>query len=299
MSTESTEMGQTVVRRPCGVKRINTAYGHRYTLDGKPVKGVTTVLGDGVPKPALVPWAAGSVASLVAEHLDVDNDGNAHADRLVSYLREVGANNRYNRWPNNGAFNRLAALETLKGEPYRDRDKAANRGTEVHNLAEKLTLGEEVHPPEEIAGHIDAYVDWWNAWQPTDVRPEVVVASRKHWYVGTLDLLAVINGQLWLVDIKTNRSGPFPEVALQLAAYGNAEVMVLEGDDGQLHEHPMPAIERYGVLWLRGDGHDFHEVYVNRHTFRVFLYAQQIGKFQKSDRSEHIGPALNPPEAAA
>lgn len=276
-----------------GTRRIETKRGHWYKLDGEKVDGVTTILSAGLPKPALVPWAASSVASVVVESIDVDRDGRCHADRLVAYLRELGANNRYNRWPNDGSFNRLAALETLKGEPYRDRDTAANRGTEVHGFAERLTRGEEVHPPEELAGHVDAYIDWWNTWQPTDVLPEVVVASRKHRYMGTLDMIAVIGGQRWLIDIKTNRSGPFPEVALQLAAYGNAEFMAFE--DG---EHPMPEIDRYGVLWLRADGHDFHEVLVGRHHFRLFLYAQQIAHFQKSDRAEHIGPALQPEEAA-
>ena len=32
--------------------------GHRYKLDGLPVTGVTTLIGEGVPKGALIPWSA-------------------------------------------------------------------------------------------------------------------------------------------------------------------------------------------------------------------------------------------------
>lgn len=276
-----------------GTKRIDNRNGHWYKLDGEKVDGVTTILSNGLPKPALVGWAANTIASQVVERLSVVGD-DVSAGELVRYLRDLGADNRFNRWPNDGSFSRLAALETLKGLHWRDRDQAANKGTAVHHLAEKLTLGEEVEPPEYLAGHVDAYIAWWNAWQPGDVLTEAIVANRKHRYMGTLDLIAMLGEERWLIDIKTNRSGPFQEVALQLAAYKHAEFIATE-DGG---EHPMPEIDRCGVLWLRADGHDFYEVHVTPHTFRLFLYAQQIARFAKSDRAEHIGPALDPGEAA-
>ena len=270
-------------------RRMNAGNGHWYKLDGEKVDGVTTVISNGMPKPALVGWAANTIANNVIERITVKGD-EVDASELVAYLREVGHDNRRNRWPNDGSFSRLAALETLSSLHWKDRDQAANKGTAVHGFAERLALGEEVTPPEHLAGHVDAYLSWWDAWQPTDLIVEPVVGNRRRKYMGSLDIIAVINGERWLIDIKTNRSGPFPEVAIQLAAYGNAEFLLMP--DGS--EHPMPKIDRYGVLWLRADGHDFYPVNVDEHHFRLWLYAQQVARFQASDRSEHIGPALTP-----
>jgi hypothetical protein len=41
-----------------GLERIETKRGHKYVLDGTPTKGVTTLLGTGMPKPALMYWSA-------------------------------------------------------------------------------------------------------------------------------------------------------------------------------------------------------------------------------------------------
>jgi hypothetical protein len=55
-----------------GTRRVNSGRGHSYLLDGQKVDGVTTVIGNGIPKPALINWAAGTIASYVGERLDVD-----------------------------------------------------------------------------------------------------------------------------------------------------------------------------------------------------------------------------------
>ena len=41
---------------------------HRYWLDGKPIPGVTTLIGKGLPKPALPNWAARTVAEYVVDN---------------------------------------------------------------------------------------------------------------------------------------------------------------------------------------------------------------------------------------
>src|SRR5690348_144937 len=104
-------------------KRIDTARGHWYKLDGDKVDGVTTVIGNGVPKPALMPWAAREVATFAADNLELL-----------------------------GQLERDARIDLLKGAHYRDRDKAARRGTEVHRLAERLIKDEEIDVPEELVG---------------------------------------------------------------------------------------------------------------------------------------------------
>lgn len=242
-------------------RRVNRGRNHSYLLDGDKAPGVTTIL-KALPKPALVGWAARTVAETAVERQDVWRD-----------------------MPDG------QAIEWLKRAPYSDRDKAANRGSQVHKLAERISNGEEVEVPEELVGHVDAYVAFLEQWQPTDVLSELVVVNRKHRYMGTLDMICTIEGLgRCLIDLKTNRSGPFGEVALQLAAYRYAEVYV--DDDGT--EHDMPAIDFCGALWLRADGFDLYPYDAGPETFRTFLYVQQVGWWMDNRERQAKSQAIYP-----
>lgn len=245
-----------------GTKRVNRGRGHSYLLDGQKVDGVTTIIGNGMPKPALTAWAAREAATYAADNLQT----------LANLDRE-------------------ARIDLIKGSPYRDRDKAARRGTEVHSLAERLASGEEVTVPEELVGHVDAYLKFREDWQPAEEIVEFTGANRKHRYMGTGDLICTLDGLgKVLVDVKTTRSGVFGEVALQLAAYRNFEFYL--GPRGE--ELPMPEVEWTGVLWLRADGYDLVPVEAGPEMFRAFLYVQQVARFAESTSRTVVGDALSP-----
>jgi hypothetical protein len=224
-------------------RRINRGRGHSYSLDGKPVSGVTTILGKALPKPALVGWAAREVAEFVCSRRDI----------LTQLSDEE-------------------LVDLCKGAPFRERDKAANRGTEVHHLAEKLAHGLEVDVPEELSGHVDSHIAFLEKFEPSEALLERPVFNRHYRYAGTLDMLCRIEeyGRC-LLDIKTNRSGPFGETALQMAAYGHAEVYV----DVDGNEQPMPEIDFYGVVWVRADGFDFYRYEVTEREWKQFLFCAQ------------------------
>lgn len=248
-------------------RRINRGRGHSYLLDGAKADGVTWCIDNGIPKPALVGWAGRTVAETAVQQRD--------------------------RWDD---MSEGAAIEWLKQAPYSDRDKAANKGTKVHTFAEHLARGEEVEVPPELVGHVDAYLAFRDEWQPTDELLELVVINRTHRYMGTLDLIATVAGERWLLDIKTNRSGPFGEVALQLAAYAHAEAYI---DQATGDEEPMPVIDRCGCIWLRTDGYDLFPYEAGPEIWRTFLYAQQIAHFVQ-DRSKTVrGEALYPQAATS
>lgn len=252
------------------IARRNYGRGHGYTIDGEKVPGVTTIIGNGLPKPALMGWAAKTIAGYVADRLDQDGD-HVLADQLIEDLGEL-ARSKGKPWPDK--LSRTKVAELLKGIHYEDRDQAAKRGTEVHALAERLALGEEVEVPEPLTGHVDAYLQFLDDWQPTDAILEFTVGSTQHRYSGTGDMIAtLVDGDRWLLDIKTSRSGPFGEVALQLAGYRYAEWIVDEGGDAQ----PMPEVDRCGVIWVRADGYDLIPFTAGPAEFRQFLYVRQVG----------------------
>jgi hypothetical protein len=258
------------------------------------VSGVTTIISDGLPKPALIGWAAGSVADFVADNLSKGKDGHYYADELVEAIRELAVEAKR---PLPEKLSRTAIAKALSGLPNSQRDKAGNRGTEVHDIARRLAEGEEVVVPEELKGHVQSYMDFRADWDPYDEIVELPVFSRKHMYGGTLDLGCRLRKAAHLgfslIDIKTSRSGPFGEVALQLAGYRFADFYV--DDDGV--EVPMPEFDSVHVLWLRADGYDLYPVEADVTEHRAFLYVQQVAMFQARSR-DLIGEALIPPAVA-
>lgn len=226
---------------------------HRYKLDGAWVPGVTTLIGKGLPKPALPYWSAKMVAEWVADNPDLTED-----------LKRMGG--------------RGPAVAFLKELPWQKRDEAAIRGTDVHALAERLVHGEEVAVPEHLAAHVQGYVDWLDATSVEPLLTERPCASRQWQYAGTFDLIARIDGVTWMCDVKTS-SGVYGSMALQLAAYANAE-FYLDADDA---EQPMPPIDRYGVLHVTEYGTTLHYLPAeyNEQAWKDFLHVQFVGRRAK------------------
>jgi hypothetical protein len=245
------------------LRRVDRGRGHSYTVDGRSIPGVTSLINDGVPKPALIAWGMRRVAEYAVEHWDDLAAMNLGRDQLVG---------------------------VLKGAPYADRDAAANRGTQVHNLAQRLARGEEIDVPDELVGHVDSYLRFVADWEPTDELVERPCVNLTRWYAGTFDLVATLKGRgRVLLDLKTSRSGVFSETALQLAAYRNADYF--ETDSGALEV--MPTVAETLALWVRADGYDLYPVETGPEVFRSFLYASDLAqRFTTARREAFIGPAL-------
>lgn len=271
-------------KRPAPLTRIvNRGRGHSYYLDGEKVPGVTTILDNGIPKPALVGWAARTVSEYVIDRLALQGE-TVCADDLVASLSAFNETRKFPERLGNGLA-RIALTKILSQVHYADRDAAGNRGGEVHRLAEQLARGNEIDVPDELAGHVKSYVAFLDEWDPTNALLERVVVSRRWKYMGRLDLIADFPQYgRGLVDVKTSRSGPFGEVGLQLAGYRYAETLLAEEGDG---EEPMPAVDWCGVVWVRADGYDVYRYDVDESTFRTFLYAKQVGEWLDRDN----GPA--------
>lgn len=214
---------------------------HTYRLDGKRVPGVTTLIGKGLPKPALVRWAAKSVAEFVADNEDD-----------ISTLRRLG---------------RGPLIEALKATPWQTRDDAALRGTDIHTLAEGLVHGESVDVPAEFTDAVAGYVDWLDTWNVEPRWTERPVANRRWWYAGKPDIVCTIGSDTWLLDWKTSK-GVYGDHALQVCAYGHAEFS--NAEDGS--EEPMPHIDRYGVVHIERGETRLYEVSDPESAWKDFLH---------------------------
>jgi hypothetical protein len=235
--------------------------GHRYYIDGARVPGCTTILNSGFPK-QMAKWGA-----------------------------EQAAAKAINNWNKLGRMPISQRLKELEKAPWEDMDRAGIKGTRVHKLAEALLNGEAVSVPADLAGYVKAARKFLTDWKVQPVLVEAPVFSRKHQYGATLDLLALLaDDQSWLIDWKTNRSGPFGDVAFQLAASRYADFMM--SDDGS--EQPLPEINQCGVVWLRDGEYVFYPYEVSRKTFRQFIAIKGTSEAVEDSKFYRGDPVMPP-----
>jgi hypothetical protein len=220
---------------------------HRYTYAGRTYPGVTTVLRVLDKSDALMAWASRNTAEAALAQLD----------HLASLRDTVGPE---------GVIKALTARSGWK------RDEAAAAGSDIHGLAERIARGEALpHVPQAIRAQVEAYAAWWagSGWRLRVA--EAFVVEPTLGYGGTLDLLAYDEaGRTVLADVKSG-ANVYPEVVLQLLAYGEAALIAPQGSP---IAYPMPRIERYAVLHVTDAGVRVIDVEVDdedRAAFRACL----------------------------
>jgi hypothetical protein len=248
------------VTRVDGVTRYGNPTHHYEDGNGTRIPGVTTIIGDGLPKPALVGWGISSVASYAVDEWDTLTD-----------------------------LPPTEKLKALKGAPYRDRDKAARRGTEVHALADDLVNGREVSVPAELDGHVQAYLNFLDDWQVEPVLTEATVYYLgEDWaYAGTLDIIYTDrDGRTILADVKTNRGGVYGDTAFQLAAYRYAQSFLDGGEP-----HPMPKVDACAVIHVRGSGYSLVPVEAGEDQWNEFRHIYSVAMASKRAKN-YLGAPL-------
>lgn len=170
---------------------------HLYTLDGKPITGVTTILGV-IAKPALINWAANMAVDYIQNSYPyaLNNKGKINEEVFENQLKEA-----------------RKAHTQRKGE-------AANIGTLVHKWIEKWIANHDMPLPEDEAQKkmCQNFIDWTKEKQVEFLASEQQVYSESFWFCGTFDFLAKINGRTYLGDIKTS-SGIYDEMFAQCSGY--------------------------------------------------------------------------------
>jgi hypothetical protein len=251
-----------VTRTPARGLRFSPA-AHRYWLDGKPVPGVTTIIGV-LDKPAIPRWAAGQVAEYVADNYDG-----------VETLRAMG---------------RGPMVQALKGIPWQKRDDAGTRGNILHDYAEAILKGDEVEVDDEHVPVMENAIAFMEAWHIEPLLIEAPVASREHWWAGTLDLIAryhhPVTGHegVAIFDWKSGKA-LYPEFAWQLNAYAHAEFTGLLGD-----EKPLPATDAAFGVQIRPDGYDVAPFAFGPHIYDEFITIRSAYDIAKRGRGDWKRP---------
>jgi hypothetical protein len=156
----------------------------------------------------------------------------------------------------------------LRAAAIEERDKAAARGTAVHEAAAAGKALTDVGP--DIAPHLRQYLDWREKSQVEILASEFQVWNPTVGYAGTCDLLGRFpDGSIWVVDLKTGK-GVYGEHALQLMAYLMAEFV---GTDDVVDETTTALLHQakgIAVQHLDDKGWEFYSLRADGETWAAF-----------------------------
>lgn len=288
---------------------------------GQRLRSVTTVLEGGVPKPALIFWAAGLCVDAAIANLPAL----VAASRFPDRLQELS------RW--------LKRAHTQAKEERGDVGSVVHKIIECHILGTELPEAINVADPgkdprwvrlddPEIVPIREAFEAFVTEWDVMFTASEMVVANPEHGYAGTLDFLTRSPRLAWALtaqgftvpedadimgDTKTGGEldritsskhyhGVYPEAGLQMSAYKHAKVAWIK-QTGE--EVPMPPTADVGiVLHLRPEGYRIYPARCDDEVYAYFRHAQMIDQFTSKIGSPSadrpvIGRPLNGPNAKA
>lgn len=243
--------------------KVSTQYvgGSRFYVSAEDtsitVPGVTSVL-NMFPKGFLGPWNAKMVADLAVDTIE---DG---------YLAQMVQRDRE------------GAVTWLKDAAKRYTKQASEKGSDAHDLFERMIRGEELGPVSELmAPFVRHFEEFLTAAQPELVSAEDVAWSDTHGYAGSYDAELLVkvdpeSGKLdpqgepirLITDWKTGKN-TYPDVALQISAYAFADKVISPGGESR----PMPTFDGGLVVHVTADKWAAKPVRVNEDLHRVFLEA--------------------------
>ncbi len=172
---------------------------HRYYMNGKPKTGSTTYIGIKDKSRALMTWKGWRVVDYLLKKLE---KGKIDEKMIcvASYIDEI------------------------------EKEEAADLGSDIHEWCEhyiNFKIGKEKAMPEmpeekAIQVGVNAFLDWEKEFKVKFLSSERVVYSRKHDYIGKMDIEARIDKDLCLIDLKSS-NGLYNGVNLQTASYVKAD----------------------------------------------------------------------------
>lgn len=278
---------------PKAARRVSQ--GRTYTVNGLTLWSVTTIIGNGLPKPAIARWQARTIA-----------------EYAVANWRQIGAMLgavRLHRTEADGTFivsdqDAVAgAVDWLKGAPWRESKRKMDIGSAVHAEADAYVRGvPRPEPLPVIAPFLLSFRHFLEDFEPDFELAEATVYNVAEGYAGTLDAVLRIGGRAFLADWKTGKD-IYPDVALQLAAYEHAEAVLLADGTSQ----PMPAVDGCFALHLREfdpalpdeRGYSVIQVATGQAAWDAFRYVREVMRWMEDTSKGVLSQAMSNPAALA
>jgi len=252
---------------------------------------VTTLIKNGTPADALIHWAANTVAEGAVANFDAWKGMVAAGDTegAINYLRDLR---------------------------FRKQGQALARGSQVHRIAEALNLGTPVPQADaEAMPFVEQYQRFLAEHRPQFLAAEAPVYNLTYRYAGTLDSIAEVGGATVVLDVKTHvkeldaRSRPpYPDVALQLAAYARAELLGLhvaaeKGEsagkryyvyDSEAQYAVMPPVQGALALAISPWDYTLTAVDIGDRVWDAFMAVRDVARWSLDTSRTVLGPQVTP-----
>lgn len=311
-------MSPTATTLPAELSQPDDGYLTKAGDDDARLWSVTTLIGV-LDKPALLYWAAeqtalAAIASAKSLPARVEEDG---VETTVKWLRDA----RF-RKPKDAlsatALGTVAhrcfelwSLEGVRPTPAEVEQLVAMEGgahfTKAGVKGEAATLA-------KMLDQFDR--GWLQRFSPSYEATEVTVFNPDFGYAGTLDTIVSVDGRLLIGDYKTSRksvdgqgkaTGPYPEVALQLAAYRHAPLAAvwrprrfehfrrryyLLGPEERAQAVPVPQVDGGICIHVTPEHCTAHPVRCDEEVFTHFLYVLECARWVHDIAPAVIGDPL-------
>jgi hypothetical protein len=246
---------------------------HELLVDGKwrSLTGCTTVLGV-LNKPKLLQWAVdvaiGCLGWTKAEEWQ-EEGGKYKKVKVPEKLRVKEITKGIESISKLSPMEFLTFLDEARVAYITTRKESAKYGKYVHEEIEKIIreaissnngyVQEQTHKEKSIQN----FIDWAIQKKAKFLDVERNIYSEKLFIAGIVDIVCEIDGQIWLMDIKTSGSGIYPENFAQMAGY---EIMLNAMD---LYQN----ITGYIVLNLKENGEMLEKRSVSNENNQKFFLA--------------------------
>lgn len=264
---------------------------------------VTTLIDASSSNRGLIEWAAGETAKAA-----------------VSGLKSVEA-----IVAESGADEAVAWLVAARERPRKGERTAKQLGADIHQAIETYALtGERPDVDDEVRPFLEQFDSWCQQFQPVYEAAEMTVYHPDYGYAGTLDAVLKIDGMRLLVDYKTSRKDkddkgklrtPWPDVALQLAAYRHASFAAawrpirrysyfrrryyLLGVEERDTAVAVPAVDGGLCLYLTPQRCEAYPVRCDETIFEAFLYAVERARWSLETARTVMGSPIPAPNRTA
>lgn len=168
-------------------------------------------------------------------------------------------------------------MEPLSRKEYGSIDertlrRAANRGTSVHFAIENYLKFGIVDCEPDFQGYMAGFLEWYDQYRPIIIGSEIRTYHKLFRYGGTIDLLAIIDGKLVLIDFKTTSRLIEKNCRVQLEAYSQA-----------LASHGIKVDAKY-ILHLTPTGKWQYQMFVEKdaEAWRVFGSLKTVYDYTRS-----------------
>lgn len=280
---------------------------------------VTTIIGC-LDKPALMYWAAeeAAKAALTNERTWKAIADEQGRDEAVKWLRDA----RFRRPKGLLSATALGSVIHAACEEYAltgvrpDSNRLADL---VKIEAPKMEAGDVRSCAAEVVPFLDRFDEWLERFQPSYQTTEVVVYHPTYGYAGTADAFLTIDGVRSIVDYKSSRKDvnaqgkqttPYPEVALQLAAYRHCEFAAvwrprrfekfrrryyLLSEAERAMAVPVPEVDGGLCIHITPERCEAYPVRCDETVHQAFLFIQEAARWSFQQSNDVIGRALEVP----